>query len=100
MQVTQLDLLGDLGDQIPVAVLNLGIRRQIDDLPRPHARKGAVMNSPEFEYASPAEIMEEMVEFTTISPRLERRMRAELGPERFSRLIQLLFRVWQTDRMI
>lgn len=55
---------------------------------------------PEFEYVSLAELIEELLEFNTISPGIERRLRDELGPGRFSRLKKLLFQVWQTDRMI
>ncbi len=100
MQATHLDLLGDLGDQIPAAELSFGIRQPVDYHSRRLERKAAVIDPPEFEYVSPAELMEVLLEFTTVSPHVESWLRDELGAARFSRLAKLLFQVWQTDRMI
>ncbi len=101
MQVIHPDLSGDLGDQILAAELSFGIRRPVDDWPgRLERMETAVIDLSEFEYVSSAELIEELLEFKTISPGFERRLRDELGPGRVSRLRNLLFRVWQTDRMI
>jgi hypothetical protein len=101
MQAIYPDLLGDLGDQILAAKPSFGIRRPVDDRPgRLDRMETAALDLPEFEYVSTAELIEELLEFTTVSPGIERRLRDELGPGRFSRLKNLLFRVWQTDRMI
>lgn len=55
MQATHPHLFGDLGDQIPAALLSLGIRGPIDDRPERLQRKAAAISLPEFDYISPAE---------------------------------------------
>jgi hypothetical protein len=94
MQVTYPDLWGDLGDQIPAAELILGIRRPLENRPGSPERKAEVIEFPEFDYISPAELMAELVGFMIISPRLECQMRNELAPGLCSRLMQQLTRVW------
>src|SRR5271169_2601246 len=101
MQVIYPSLLGDLGDQILASKPSFGIRRPVGDRPRPLERmETAALDLPESEYVSSAELIEELMDFKTISPGFERRLRDELGPGRFSRLTKQLFQVWQTDRMI
>jgi hypothetical protein len=101
MQLIHPDLLGDLGDQILAAEPSFGIRQPVDDRPGRLERMGsAAIDLPEFEYVSSAELIEELMEFKTISPCFEHRLRDELGPGRFTRLKDMLFRMWQTDRMI
>ena len=101
MQITLPGLLGDLGDQVLAAEPSFGIRQPVVDRPgRPERMGSAAIDLPEFEYVSSAELIEELMEFKTISPGIERRLRDELGPGRFTRLKDLLFRVWETDRMI
>jgi hypothetical protein len=101
MQVIYPNLLGDLGDQILAAKPSFGIRRPVDGCPgRLERMETAALDLPEFEYISSAELIEELLEFKTISPGIERRLRDALGPGRFSRLTKQLFQVWQTDRMI
>jgi len=101
MQVIYPDLLDDLSDQILASESSFGIRRPANDRPgRPERMQKAAFDLPECEYVSSAELIEDLLEFKTISPGFERRLKDELGPGRFSRLTRHLFQVWQTDRMI
>lgn len=101
MQAIYREPLGDFGNQILAGEQIFEVCRPVNDRPaRPQPMETAAIDLPEFEYVSSAELIEELLEFKTISPGFERRLRDELGPGRFSRLKDHLFRVWQTNRMI
>lgn len=101
MQAIYPEPLGDFGNQILVGEQIFDVCRPVNDRPaRPQPMETATIDPPESEYVSSAELIEELLEFRTLSPGLERRLKDELGPRRFSRLTKQLFQVWQTDRMI
>jgi hypothetical protein len=59
---------------------------------------------PEYEHVGFAELIDEAVDFTPVPSgilrEIERQGSAELGPRRFARVKELLFRAWESERMI
>jgi hypothetical protein len=63
-------------------------------------RPGADAELPEYEQIGFAELIEALTEFNAGARDIERQSRAALGPARFCQLKELLFHVWESDRMI
>jgi hypothetical protein len=90
--------------QIQAAESSFGFRQLFHDRQDIPVETGEAVGSADYEHVGFAELSEELMEFRPVTNDIirdiERESSADLGPRRFAQVKELLFRVWQSDRMI